>query len=59
MERTWNMPCMVVTLEVSQLETSASKIFKFLKSSLMSVMAETSQLAMGPYVAMVAVGFAS
>eukprot|EP00964_Phaeocystis_antarctica_P116987 scaffold80854_cov54-Phaeocystis_antarctica.AAC.1 len=55
-ERTWNMPCMVVTLEVSQLETSASKIFKFLKSSLMSVMAETSQLAMGPYVAMVAVG---
>ena len=50
------MPFMVVTLEVSQLEMSTLKFFKPLKRSLMSVMAETSQLAMGPYVAMAAVG---
>ena len=49
---------MVVTPEVSHLETSALKFFKSLKSSLMSVMAETSQSAMGPYVAMAVVGLA-
>ena len=57
-ERTQNICCMVVTPEVSQFETSASKFFKYLKSPLMSVMAETSQSAMGPYVAMAAVGLA-
>ena len=30
-ERTWNMSAMVVTLEVFQLEISASKVFKFWK----------------------------
>ena len=54
-----NMPLMSVTLEVSQLETSALKSFKSSKRLLMSVMAETSQSAMGPYVAMVAVGLVS
>ena len=48
-ERTRNMLLMVVTLDVSQLDMSALKLFKSLKSSLMSVMAETSQSAMGPY----------
>ena len=47
---------MVVTLEVFQLEMSALKFGKSWKSSLMSVMAETSQSAMGPYVAIAAVG---
>ena len=50
---------MVATLEVSQLETSASKFFKLKKSPLMSVMAETSQSAMGPHFAVAAVGLAS
>ena len=49
---------MVVTLEVSQLEISVLKFVKKRKSSRMSVMSETSQLAMGPYVAMAAVGSA-
>jgi len=49
---------MVVTLEVSQPEMSASKFVKPLKRELMSVMAETSQLAMGPHVAVAAVGLA-
>ena len=49
------MPSMFVTLEVSQLEMSALKFFKFLKRELMSVMAETSQSAMGPYFLMAAV----
>ena len=49
---------MFVTLEVCQLETSASKFCKSLKIPLMSVMAETSQSAMGPYVAMAVVGLA-
>ena len=44
---------------VPQLEMSASKFFKFWKRGHMSVMAETSQSAMGPYVAMAAVGLAS
>ena len=48
---------MVVTLDVSQLETSASKIFRFWKSPLMSVMAETHQSAMGPYFAMAEAAF--
>ena len=58
-QRTLNISYMFVTLEVSQLETSASKFFKSLKRSLMSVMAETHQSAMGPYVAVAAAGFAS
>ena len=52
------MPCMVVTLEVSQPEMSALKFVKSRKRELMSVMAETSQSAMGPYVAVAAVGLA-
>ena len=52
------MALMVVTLEVSQPEMSALKFVKPRKSSRMSVMVETSQLAMGPYVAMAAVGSA-
>ena len=55
-ERTWNMAAMVVTLEVSQLEMSALKFWKPRKSSLMSVMAETSQSAIGPYVAIASAG---
>ena len=51
-ERTWNMRRMVVTLEVSQLEISALKSRKLSKSLPMSVMAETSHLEMGPYLAM-------
>ena len=54
-ERTRNMRNMVVTLDVSQLDMSALKIRKSRKSSLMSVMAETSQLAMRPYVSEVRV----
>jgi hypothetical protein len=50
---------MVVTLEVSQLEMSALKFFKFWKRLLMSVMAETSQSAIGPYVAVAAAGLSS
>ena len=43
---------MVVTLEVSQLDISALKFLKLCaKRELMSVTAETSQSAMGPYVA--------
>ena len=49
---------MSVTLEVSQLETSASKFCMRKKSPLMSVIAETSHSAMGPYVAMAVVGLA-
>ena len=44
-----------MTLEVSQLEMSALK-FELSKSQLMSVMAETSHSATGPYSAMAAVG---
>eukprot|EP00964_Phaeocystis_antarctica_P128454 scaffold92250_cov61-Phaeocystis_antarctica.AAC.7 len=50
---------MFVTLEVSQLDISALKSFKSLKSPLMSVMAETSQSARGPYVAMAESALAS
>ena len=52
------MRYMFVTLEVSQPEMSALKFFKSLKRELMSVMAETSQSAMGPYVTVAAVGLA-
>ena len=50
------MPSMVVTLDVSQPETSALKFFKLKKSQLMSVMAETSQSAIRPCVAVAATG---
>ena len=43
---------MLVTPEVVQLEMSALKSFKSLKRKVMSVMAETSQSAMGPHFAM-------
>ena len=56
--RTENMPTMLVTLEVSQLDMSALKFRKPSKRLLMSVMAETHQSAMGPYVAMAAAGSA-
>ena len=49
---------MLVTPEVSQSEMSALKSFKSSKRELMSVTAETSQSAMGPYVAVAAVGLA-
>eukprot|EP00964_Phaeocystis_antarctica_P041074 scaffold23484_cov46-Phaeocystis_antarctica.AAC.2 len=49
---------MLVTLEESQPDTSALKSFKSLKRLLMSVTAETSQVARGPYVATAAVGLA-
>ena len=47
---------MSVTPEVSQLETSSLKSGSSAKSSLMSETAETSQPAMGPYVAMAEAG---
>ena len=50
---------MVVTPEVSQLETSASKFLKSWKSPLMSVMVETPQSAIGPYVAVAEAASAS
>ena len=46
------MPFMSVTPEVSQLETSSLKSRKCQKSQLMSETPETSQSAMGPYLAM-------
>ena len=52
------MKLMSVTLEVSQPEMSALKFFKLEKRLLMSVMAETHQSAMGPHVAVAAVGLA-
>jgi hypothetical protein len=51
------MRYMVVTLEVSQPEMSALKFVKYMKSWLMSVMAETHQSAMGPYFAMAEAAF--
>ena len=50
-----NMSLMSVTPEVFQLEMSALKFCKFEKSPFMSETPETSQSAMGPYVAMAAV----
>ena len=52
------MPYMFVTPEVSQFEMSESKFFKLKKSMLISVMAETHQSAMGPYVTVAAAGSA-
>ena len=49
------MPPMLVTPEVSQLDMSALKLRWFQQSPPISVMAETSQSAMGPYVATAAV----
>jgi uncharacterized membrane protein YgcG len=49
---------MSVTLEVSQPEMSALKFVKSRKRFFMSVIPETSQSAMGPYVAVAAVGLA-
>ena len=45
------MDRMSVTLDVSQLDMSALKLFKLLKSPFMLVIAETSQLEIGPHVA--------
>ena len=47
-ERTSNMDCMVVTLEVSQFDMSALNWFKLEKRYDMLVIAETPQLEMGP-----------
>ena len=49
---------MSVTLDVLQLDMSALIFFKPAKSPLMSVMAQTFQSAMGPYVAVAASGSA-
>ena len=54
-ERTWNMRYIFVTLDVSQLEMSALKFCKSERRNFMSVMAETSQLAIRPYFAIAAV----
>ena len=53
------MEPMLVTRDVFQLEMSALKLPNSKKSSYMSVIAETSQPAMGPYVAMASVELAS
>jgi hypothetical protein len=59
-KHTANIQLMSVTLEVSQLDImSALKVVMLKKSHVMSAMAETSQSAMGPYVAVAVVGFAS
>ena len=50
-ERTENIVAMSVTRDVSQLDMSALKLFLFAKSPFISVTAETSQLEIGPYVA--------
>ena len=50
-ERTENMDSMSVTLDVSQLDMSALKLFMPKNSQFMLVIAETPQLEMGPYVA--------
>ena len=49
-ERTSNISSMFVTPEVLQLDMSALKSSEPEKSPLMSVMDETSQVSMGPYV---------
>ena len=49
--RTPNMRYMVVTLEVSQPDMSALNEYLLEKSELMSVIADTCQVEMGPYVA--------
>ena len=50
-ERTKNMDPMSVTLDVSQLDMSALNCSESATSPCMLVTAETSQLEMGPYVA--------
>ena len=50
-KRTRNMDSMSVTLDVSQLDMSALKLFMPKNSQFMLVIAETPQLEMGPYVA--------
>ena len=57
-ERTLNISNMFVTLEVSQSEISPLKFPKRRKRLLMSVMVETSQLAIGPHFAVAVVGLA-
>ena len=57
-QRTMNISYMSLTPEVFQSEMSALKFFKSLKSPLMLEIAETSQSAMGPYVAVAVVGLA-
>ena len=52
------MSVMSVTLDVSQLDMSALNCPKPLKRPDMSVMAETSQLAMGPCMSVAAVASA-
>ena len=49
------MPAIFQTLEVFQFDMSSLKFSKFWKRYLMSVIAETSQSAMGPYVAVAVV----
>ena len=49
---------MLVTPEVSQVDISALKFVNSVKRELMSVMTETPQSSMGPYVAVAAVGSA-
>ena len=50
-KRTENIHAMSVTLDVSQLDMSALNTFKPEKSPYMLVTAETSQLEIGPHVA--------
>ena len=50
-KRTENIHAMSVTLDVSQLDMSALNLVKAEKSPFMLVIAETSQLEIGPYVA--------
>ena len=50
-ERTSNMPVMSVTLDVSQLDMSALNWAKPEQSQFIFVTAETSQLEIGPYIA--------
>ena len=57
-ERTKNIHAMSVTLDVSQLDMSALKLCMPKKSQFMLVTAETSQLEMGPYVAVAEAGSA-
>ena len=57
-ERTANMWPMSATPEMSQAEISASKSPKLKKSRRILVIAETSQVEMGPYVAVADVALA-
>ena len=57
-ERTENIDAMSVTLDVSQLDMSALNLVKAEKSPFMLVIAETSQLEIGPYVAVAEAAFA-